>query len=130
MISIPYVDRHVHADIPQPNLLFDVEPRDVAPATDPVAIIRSALANPIGTQPLRALLRAGQKVIITSDDITRATPTKQIVPIILDELNGPLTRALPLPWLWPCVARRFSGFRRPAAGSGPGPAHRHPAPGR
>lgn len=87
MIGIPYVDRIIGIEIPERNLIFDLGPRDVPPVIDYREAIRKALANPIGTPPLYELVRPGQKVIIISDDNTRITPTKQIVPLLLDELN-------------------------------------------
>ena len=87
IIGIPYVDRTIEVDIPERNLIFDLSPRDVPPVKDYGEAIRKALANPIGTPPLYELVRPGQKVIIISDDNTRVTPTKQIVPLLLDELN-------------------------------------------
>ncbi len=87
MIGIPYVDQIMEVDIPEKNLIFDLSPRDVPLVKEYGEAIRKALANPIGTPPLYELVRPGQKVIIISDDNTRVTPTKQIVPLLLDELN-------------------------------------------
>lgn len=87
MIGIPYVDRIIEVDIPERNLIFDLSPREVSPVEDYGEAIRKALASPIGTPPLYELVRPGQKVIIISDDNTRLTPTKEIVPLLLDELN-------------------------------------------
>jgi nickel-dependent lactate racemase len=88
MLKIPYVDRMLEVDIPARNLIFDLSPRDVPPVDDFDGTIRQALANPIGTPPLGDLVRTGQKVIVVSDDNTRITPTKKIIPILLDELNA------------------------------------------
>jgi nickel-dependent lactate racemase len=87
LIGIPYVNRILEVDIPEGNLIFDLGPREVLPVKDYGEAIRKALASPIGTPPLHELVRPGQKVIIISDDNTRVTPTKQIVPLLLDELN-------------------------------------------
>ena len=87
MVSIPYVDHILEIDIPQQNIIFDRRPRDVPSAADYGEAIRAALANPIGAPPLHKMVRPGQKVVIISDDNTRRTPTRQIVPLLLDELN-------------------------------------------
>ena len=87
VIGIPYVDRIIEVQIPESNLIFDLSPRDIPPVVDYGEAIRKALANPIGRSPLYELVRPGQKVIIISDDNTRLTPTKKIVPLLLDELN-------------------------------------------
>ena len=88
MVAIPYVDRQLETDIPPANLIFDVSPRDVAPVEDFEGTLRQALANPIGTLPLHEMVQAGQKIIVISDDNTRITPTRRIIPLLLDELNA------------------------------------------
>lgn len=87
VIGIPYVNRIIEVHIPERNVMFDLSPRDLPPVEDYGEAIRSALAKPIGTPPLYELVSPRQKVIIISDDNTRLTPTKQIVPLLLDELN-------------------------------------------
>jgi len=86
-LKIPYIDRYLDIAIPERNLIFDVAPQDVPPAEDAEQTLRSALQNPIGTPKLQEIVRTGNKVIIISDDNTRITPTKMIIPILLDYLN-------------------------------------------
>lgn len=87
-LRIPYIRRLLDVGIPERNLVFDIEPRAVPATADMANVIRQALAHPIGTPPLHELVQAGQKVIIIADDNTRPTPTKQIIPILLDSLNS------------------------------------------
>ena len=87
LTKIPYVDRTLVVDIPDHNLIFDVLPKDVPPAENFEETLRQALDNPIGTPPLGEMLKPGQKIIIISDDNTRITPSKQIIPVLLDTLN-------------------------------------------
>lgn len=86
-LKIPYVNRMLEVEIPDQNVVFDVSPCNVPPAPDFEGTLRTALSNPIGTPPLRDLLKPGQKVIVISDDNTRVTPTKRITPVLLDFLN-------------------------------------------
>ncbi|HOQ99081.1 MAG TPA: nickel-dependent lactate racemase [Anaerolineae bacterium] len=86
-LGIPYVDRILNVDIPSENLAFDVAPNNVAPAANMAGVLRRALANPIGAPTLGHLVHPGQRAIIIADDNTRVTPTKQILPVLLDELN-------------------------------------------
>jgi len=86
-LGIPYVNRLLEVEIPDRNLIFDEAPRNVPPASDFQGTLRAALSHPIGTPRLQHLVRSGQKVIIISDDNTRLTPTKQIIPVLLDFLN-------------------------------------------
>ena len=87
MTDIPYVDRTLKVDIPAESIIFDESPRNVPPAEDFDRVVRQALANPIGTPSLREMVQPGNKVIVISDDNTRVTPTKRIVPVLLDALN-------------------------------------------
>ena len=86
-LRIPYVNRNLDAEIPARNLIFDESPRNVPPAPDFDDTLRAALSHPIGSPPLRDLVKSGQRIIIISDDNTRLTPTKRIIPVLLDSLN-------------------------------------------
>ena len=63
-----------------------VESRHVQPIADVAKAIDAALANPIGSPPLRELAKPGDTVCIVFTDITRASPDHLIVPPILREL--------------------------------------------
>lgn len=54
---------------------------------DEAAAIQAALEQPIGLTPLRQLLKPGMTVVIIHTDITRATPNKRLLPVILDYLE-------------------------------------------
>ena len=86
-LATPYVNRLLEVEIPDRNLIFDGAPRNVPAAPDFQGTLRAALSRPIGTPPLHDLVRAGQRIIIISDDNTRLTPTKRIIPVLLDFLN-------------------------------------------
>ena len=58
------------------------------PLTDVPAAIQDALNQPIGTQPLREMVKAGDHVCIVFTDITRASPDHQLVPALLRELES------------------------------------------
>jgi len=51
-------------------------------------LVRTALADPIGTPRLSRLVRPGQRVVIVTADITRPCPSDRLLPLLLDELNG------------------------------------------
>jgi nickel-dependent lactate racemase len=76
-------------DIPDGNLIGVVQPAVQAEGQLDTAevIIREAVENPIGAQPLEALLSAASRVAIVVDDITRPTPTREILAVLLDELR-------------------------------------------
>lgn len=65
-----------------------LEPRLLAGIASPSAAIRTALANPNGTPPLRELVQRGERVCLVVNDITRRAGTELFLPVLLEELNG------------------------------------------
>ena len=74
--------------MPAKNLIGVYSPKDVRPVADVKKEVIRALANPIGSKPLRELVRGAGKVVIVADDNTRLTPTDKIIPVLLDEMNA------------------------------------------
>jgi len=62
-------------------------PRPAQPLTDPSAAIHQALAQPVGSRPLRELARPGQHACIVFTDATRSCPDQVLVPALLRELE-------------------------------------------
>ena len=56
-----------------------------APALDDAGM-RKAFANPIGTPTIREMAKGKKEVAILFDDMSRGTPTKDMVPYVLEEL--------------------------------------------
>lgn len=76
----------VNVSIPQKNFAYFVEPYDRdGSKTDQE--LRSAILSPIAVEPLSRQIRSGMKVVIVVDDVTRATPHKRLLPILLQEIN-------------------------------------------
>ena len=63
-------------------------PRVAPPIADETAAVRDALEHPIGTVPLREVVRAGERVAIVVNDITRLTRTDLLLPPIIETLNA------------------------------------------
>ena len=63
-------------------------PREVDPADDERLAVGDAIDNPIGTAPLREIVRPGERVAIIVNDITRLTRTDLMLPPIIDTLNA------------------------------------------
>src|SRR5512135_3551646 len=85
----------IHLAYGQEGLTLDVpEPIDVVAAPfvpglpDEPAALRAALRQPIGSLPLAALVKPGDRVVIAHSDITRPTPNDRILPIVLAELEA------------------------------------------
>ena len=58
------------------------------PLPDPEKALRDSLRAPIGKKPLAECAAGTQKIGIIFNDITRATPSRLMLPVILDELTG------------------------------------------
>ena len=69
------------------NLLYELKPNEVKPGLAPSEEVLQALANPIGTKRLRDIVKAGEKVVIVTSDITRPMPSKLVLPYIVEEVT-------------------------------------------
>lgn len=61
--------------------------RETEPVPDEAAAIEEALRHPIGTAPLRELVRPGESVALIVNDITRLTRSELMLPRLVAELN-------------------------------------------
>lgn len=88
-ILLPYGHTTKTLRVPESNLAWVVGPQDAPPVTDLADAIHAAIRAPIGAPSLRELIaRHGTRTVILVDDGTRSTPQKDILPILLDELNA------------------------------------------
>jgi nickel-dependent lactate racemase len=76
----------VSVEIPSGSLLGVFKPQAVVESHDESALLREALACPVGTPRLRELAHAGQKVVIVTSDLTRPCPSEKLLPPVLAEL--------------------------------------------
>ena len=74
-------------EIEAPETADVVRPRFVPGLPDESTALREALRRPIGSPPLAALVKPGDKVVVVHTDITRATPNHVILPVVLAELE-------------------------------------------
>jgi nickel-dependent lactate racemase len=75
------------ADVAEHNLLAVLAPNPLnADGPRGQAAVLAALANPIGTPRVGAVVRPGERVAIITSDITRPFPSWQVLPPLLDEL--------------------------------------------
>jgi lactate racemase len=65
-----------------------ITPRLAQALPDPRHSLREALRRPIGSPPMRELVRLQDKVVIVHTDLTRATPNALLLPVLLEELEG------------------------------------------
>jgi len=64
-----------------------VEPVYVEAQADQAGTVREALRHPVGVRPLRELAKPSDTVAIVCNDITRPTPYRTILPVLLEELR-------------------------------------------
>ncbi len=85
-IAVPYGQGQARAEVPAETCLGSFQPVAPSTAPDESRLIGDALANPIGSKPLRELVRPGQSVALVTSDLTRPCPSDRLLPPILEEL--------------------------------------------
>lgn len=84
LTTLLYGKQGLTIEVPDDAVIL--EPGDLAAEREEAAV-RGALRNPMGTPPLKEMVRATDKVAIVISDITRPTPNEKLVPWLLDELS-------------------------------------------
>ena len=75
--------------LPVEQILYDIEGQAAEPIADMYAAVKEALANPIGTKPLKEIVKPGEKVCLVVSDITRGWIRNDLLlPPLLDVLNS------------------------------------------
>ncbi len=70
------------------RVIGELKIKNHPPLPDPAEAIREAIRNPIGSQPLREIVKPGQTVAFIVNDTTRVANSHVFMPILLDELNA------------------------------------------
>ena len=87
-IGFGYGNTFMELELPEERIIHEVEGRKSPALEDVPAAVRTALHSPIGTPPLKEVVKPGETVAIVVSDITRAwVKANQFLPTILDELN-------------------------------------------
>ncbi|HID91124.1 TPA: DUF2088 domain-containing protein, partial [Candidatus Bathyarchaeota archaeon] len=86
-VWLPYGDTEVCATLDTRRLLGILRPRDAPGVDDPRAEIDRALDHPIGSERLERIAKPGDRVSIAVDDHTRPTPSRLILPPVLERLG-------------------------------------------
>jgi nickel-dependent lactate racemase len=73
--------------IPEGNLLYSLSPTLETPLSDPKEAVKGCLEHPIGTKPIKELVKKGSRVLILADDMTRPTPQRILLPPLLEALE-------------------------------------------
>jgi len=86
--EIPCGKKTIRLGIPDSVPVQWVESRKAIPVPDVKSAIEEAIRRPIGTRPLRELVKPGKAVAIVVTDITRKLPEEVILPLIINELEA------------------------------------------
>ena len=84
-VRLAYGREGIEVDLP--GQVTVLERPDSAGISDEPEAIRSALRAPIGSRPLRDIVKPGADISIVFSDITRPMPNDRVLPILLDELE-------------------------------------------
>ena len=89
-IKIKYGNCEEVVNVPEKNLIAVAEcPGQLeTPPDKGDGLIKEALRSPIGTPPLRDLARNKKRVIVIVSDQTRPTPSRRLLPFVLEELEA------------------------------------------
>ncbi|MGX8774723.1 MAG: lactate racemase domain-containing protein, partial [Bacillota bacterium] len=89
-IRLGYGKGFQEAELPEDNIIKILEQNDVPSdaKADVPDILRTALANPIGTERLRDIVKPGEKIAVITSDTTRPIPTWEVMPVVLEELEA------------------------------------------
>lgn len=84
-VRLAYGREGLWVDLPDRNVTV-VEPRHAPGLADEAGAMRQALRAPLGSPPLRELVRASDRVAIVFSDGTRPQPRERMLPVLLEEL--------------------------------------------
>ena len=85
-VDLAYGRSGLAADFPA-RVTTVLEPTHIDGLPDERAAVRRALHAPLGTPPLRSLVRRDQTVAVSVCDITRPMPSQTVLPVVLEELD-------------------------------------------
>ena len=85
-LRITYGKEDIYFTIPEENYCYYIEPKKVNQNKDDEFYVKKAFYDPIGSLLLNKTLASGMKILLIVDDITRPTPKKRLIPLIVKEL--------------------------------------------
>lgn len=84
-VKLAYGKTGLEVNVPHDAVV--IEPRHLEGLTDEKEAVLAAMRNPVGTPPLREMVKVSDTVAIVISDMTRPTPNHKLVPWILEELS-------------------------------------------
>jgi nickel-dependent lactate racemase len=86
-VKLAYGKEGLDLCLPDGRNVDIVQRQHVDALADQAGAVRDALRNPTDAKPLRELVKPSDRVAIVCNDITRPTPYRTILPVLLDELS-------------------------------------------
>ena len=86
-IHINYGKETIPLNFKDDVLQYELKPVDLKTIDDISKEVVRTLRNPINSKSLKEIVKKGDRVVVLADDITRLTPTKEILPYVLNEIN-------------------------------------------
>jgi nickel-dependent lactate racemase len=87
-VTLAYGKTGLPLELPDPLNVTVVEPKFVPALADPAGAVRAALEAPIGSPPLREIVKPGMRVGVVFSDITRPAPNTLLLPAVLEVLDA------------------------------------------
>ncbi|MCU0914816.1 MAG: nickel-dependent lactate racemase [Planctomycetes bacterium] len=87
-IKLAYGKTGLEVMLPEGLHVDVVRPGHVEALADQAGAVREALRNPVGARPLRELVQPSDTIAIVCNDLTRPTPYRTILPVLLEELRA------------------------------------------
>lgn len=84
-VQLAYGKGNIFIEVPDKAVV--VEPQHIDSLADEKAAVLNALRHPIGTLPLKEMVKASDRVAIVISDITRPTPNHKLVPWLIEEMS-------------------------------------------
>ena len=84
-LRLDYGTDGLEVDLPDDRVTV-IEPHFKSAVPDVRATLLQAIRSPMGTTPLREIVRAGQRVAISVCDITRAQPRREMLRALFEEM--------------------------------------------
>lgn len=84
-VQLAYGKENLLISVPESALV--IEPNPLEGLVDEKGEVTAALRSPLGTMPLKNMVKSDDQVAIVISDITRPTPNHKLVPWIMEELG-------------------------------------------
>jgi nickel-dependent lactate racemase len=86
-MELGYGKKTIPVTIPDANLGRVLQAGDLEAAGSEEEIMHAALDAPVKSPYLEEVVKAGEKVVIITSDVTRPMPSARVLPVIVDRLN-------------------------------------------